>query len=169
MDVYDEEFIRFWSALNKNNVEYIMVGGVATNLNGYLRATDDADIWIKDSIDNRKNLRLALHNYCNIDYFMIETMQFVPGWTNFNLNNGTRLDIMIDMKGLEGFGFDECLQAAQKADIDGVIVPFLHINHLIQNKKAVNRPKDQLDVIYLEKIKKILEEEEQRNQSKQTK
>ena len=47
--------------------------------------------------------------------------------------------------------------------------PFLQINHLIQNKKAVNRPKDQLDVIYLEKIKKILEEEEQKNQSKQTK
>ena len=37
-------------------------------------------------------------------------------------------------------------------------VPFLHINHLIANKKAVNRPKDQLDVIYLEKIKQIQEE-----------
>ena len=41
-------------------------------------------------------------------------------------------------------------------------VPFLHINHLIQNKKAVNRLKDQLDVIYLEKIKQILDEEEQK-------
>ena len=28
--VYIEDFIRFWSALNKNNVEYLMVGGVAT-------------------------------------------------------------------------------------------------------------------------------------------
>lgn len=51
---------------------------------------------------------------------------------------------------------------ASKSDLDGIIVPFLHINHLIQNKKAVNRPKDQVDVIYLEKIKKILEKEEHR-------
>jgi hypothetical protein len=63
------------------------------------------------------------------------------------------------MKGLENFSFEECYQFSNKADIDGVIVPFLHINHLIINKKAVNRPKDQLDVIYLEKIKKLREEE----------
>lgn len=63
------------------------------------------------------------------------------------------------MKGLESFGFDELLSAAFRAEIEGIIVPFLHINHLIQNKKAVNRPKDQVDVIYLERIKKILEEQ----------
>lgn len=39
------------------------------------------------------------------------------------------------------------------------IIPFLHINQLIENKKAVNRPKDQLDVIELEKIRKILNEQ----------
>lgn len=44
---------------------------------------------------------------------------------------------------------------ASIADIDGVQVPFLHINQLIANKKAVNRDKDQLDVIALEKIQKI--------------
>ena len=38
------------------------------------------------------------------------------------------------------------------------MVPFLHINHLIQNKKVVNWPKDQIDVMELEKIKKILAE-----------
>jgi len=54
MDVYCEEFIRFWSALNKNNVEYLMVGGVATNLNGYQRTTDDINILIRDSPQNRK-------------------------------------------------------------------------------------------------------------------
>jgi hypothetical protein len=46
---------------------------------------------------------------------------------------------------------------ASKADLDGVIVPFLHINHLLANKKAVARPKDQLDVMELEKIKKHLD------------
>ena len=90
---------------------------------------------------------------------MIEKMQIVQGWTNFNLNNGFRLDLMTSMKGLEGFSFDECLNLASDAVIAEIHVPFLHINHLIANKKAVNRPKDQLDVIYLEKIKKLREEE----------
>jgi hypothetical protein len=34
MDIYDDEFIRFWGELNKLGVKYIMVGGVATNMNG---------------------------------------------------------------------------------------------------------------------------------------
>jgi hypothetical protein len=38
-------------------------------------------------------------------------------------------------------------------------VPFLHINHLIENKKIVNRPKDQIDVIELEKIRRIREQD----------
>lgn len=155
MDVFDEEFIKFWSALKKCNVKYIMVGGVATNLHGYQRTTEDIDIWIDDAIENRTNFRLALKKYSGTDYFMIERMQFVAGWTNFNLNNGMRLDVMTHLKGLEEFSFDDCFALASIAEINGVAVPFLHINHLIESKKAANRPKDQLDVIYLEKIKQL--------------
>jgi hypothetical protein len=35
----------------------------------------------------------------------------------------------------------------------------LNINHLIANKKALNRPGDPIDIIELEKIKKIRENE----------
>jgi len=41
------------------------------------------------------------------------------------------------------------------ADIDGVNIPFLHINHLVENKRMINRPKDQSDVQALEEIKKL--------------
>jgi hypothetical protein len=44
---------------------------------------------------------------------------------------------------------------ASIADIDSVNVPFLHINQLIENKKIVNRPKDQIDVAALEQIRKL--------------
>ena len=80
----------------------------------------------------------------------------------------TMKNIMIDMKGLEEYGFDDCLKVAQKADIEGIIVPLLHINHPMQNKKAVNRPKDQLDVIYLEKSNKSLKKKNKKiNQNQQ--
>lgn len=159
MDIFNEELINYWQCLNRYDVKYIMVGGVATNFNGYQRTTDDIDVWIEDTVENRNKYRIAFKEYSGIDYFMMERMQIVPGWTSFNLNNGYKLDLLIDMKGLEDFSFNQCLEMANRADIDGLLVPFLNINHLIANKKAVNRPKDQLDVFYLEKIKKIQEDE----------
>lgn len=158
MDIFDEEIIKFWESLKKNEVRYIMVGGYATNIHGYQRYTGDMDIWIEDSQVNRLNLRVAFREAGMGDYFMMERMQFIPGWTDFRLNNGLKLDIMVDMKGLEGFSFDECYQLATIADIENVPVPFLHINQLIVNKKAVNRPKDQIDVMELEKIKQLRKE-----------
>lgn len=136
---------------------YIMVGGYAINLHGYQRFTGDLDIWINDTLENRRRLRNAFIS-CDIgDYPMIEYMQFIPGWTDFHLNNSLRVDILIDMKGLEGYTFDECLQMASIADIENINIPFLHINQLIENKKVVNRPKDQVDVLALEQIKKLRE------------
>lgn len=73
-------------------------------------------------------------------------------------NNGLKLDIMTSRKGLEGYTFDECLQMFTIAEIENVKIPFLHINQLIINKKAVNCSKDQIDVIELEKIKQLRKE-----------
>jgi predicted nucleotidyltransferase len=158
MDIFDVEILKFWAALQNQGVKYIMVGDYAANLHGLRRFTGKIDIWIKDTVENRRQLRQAFIECGMVDYFMLETMQIVPGWTDFNLLNGLRLDIMLSMKGLEGYSFDESLNMAAIADIDGVQVPFLHINQLIANKKAVNRPKDQVDVIELEKIQKLLGE-----------
>jgi predicted nucleotidyltransferase len=160
MDIFNEELISYWKSLNLHAVKYIMVGGVATNFNGYQRTTDDVDVWIEDTLENRNKYRVAFKEYSGLDYFMMERLQIIPGWTSFNLNNGYKLDLLIEMKGLESYSFNDCHTMASIADIDGLLVPFLHINHLIANKKAVNRPKDQLDVFYLEKIKKIQEEDQ---------
>jgi hypothetical protein len=159
MDIFDEEILRFWKALFENEVEYIMVGGYATNLHGFQRYTGDMDIWIKNSSENRSKLRKAFVGAGMGDYDMLDRIQFVPGWTDFTLNNGLRLDILTSMKGLEDYSFDECMSVATVATIEETKIPFLHLNQLISNKKAVNRPKDQIDVIELERIKKIREEE----------
>jgi len=158
MDMLDDELLRFWQGLNQSNVRYIMVGGFATRFHGFNRATEDLDIWLDDTQQNRKNLREVLNNLGYGDIPMLETMQFVPGWTNFNIGQMIELDILTSMKGLEDTTFDECLQQASIAELDGISIPFLHINQLIMNKRAVSRPKDQIDVIELEKIKKIREE-----------
>ncbi|RZM27741.1 MAG: hypothetical protein EOO88_11635 [Pedobacter sp.] len=160
MDIFDEEIYKFWKALQDFDVKYIMVGGYATNLHGYQRFTGDLDIWLQDTLLNRQCLRKAFASCDMGDYPMLEYMQFIPGWTDFQLNNGMRLDILLNMKGLEGYTFAECFEMASVADIDEVNVPFLHINQLIENKRVVNRPKDQVDVIALEEIKKLRENNE---------
>jgi hypothetical protein len=43
-------------------------------------------------------------------------------------------------------------------EIENTKVYFIHINQLVVNKKAVNRPKDQLDVVQLEKIIQLRKE-----------
>jgi Nucleotidyl transferase of unknown function (DUF2204) len=156
MDKLDEDLLNFWRTLNKCRVQYIMVGGFAVNLYGYTRATNDVDLLLKDNVSNRQHLAIAFTalGYGSIAF---DEFQFVPGWTNFYIGTGIQLDIMTSLKGVD-LSFDECLKMAPVAEIEGVMVPFLHINHLIQNKKVVNRPKDQLDVMELEKIRQILEE-----------
>lgn len=160
MDIFDETIVEFWKALRNNNVKFIMVGGYATNIQGYQRFTGDLDMWIEDTDENRDKLIDAFIEADMGNFPMLKTLQFVPGWTDFSLNNGLRLDIMTTMKGLEEYTFEYSLSIATIATIENIEVPFLHINQLIQNKKAVNRPKDQIDVIELERIKKIREEEE---------
>jgi predicted nucleotidyltransferase len=161
MDVLDEELIQFWKVLNQHGVKYIMVGGFATRFHGFDRATDDLDMWLKDTVENRQHLRHAFKDLGYGDFSSLEMMDFVPGWTSFYVGSGIELDIMTYMKGLENYSFEECLSKASIADLDGVEVPFLHINHLIDNKKAVNREKDQVDVRQLEKIKEIREKQRQ--------
>lgn len=155
MDILDEDILSLWRSLNNNHVRYIMIGGFATNLHGYNRATNDIDLWIDDTLENRKNLRKGLKEQGSGDYDVIETMQFVPGWTDFQLNFGFKLDVMTSVKGLENIGFEECYNYAVVAEIEELPVRFLHFNHLIICKKATGRPKDLLDIEELEKIKKL--------------
>ena len=155
MDVMDEALLDFWRKLNEHHVKFIMVGGLATRFHGYNRTTDDLDMWIEDSLENRRNLRKAFAALKYGDFPAIETMPFVPGWTSFHAA-GIVLDIMTTMKGLEEMSFNDCYQKAETANIEDVQIRFLHINHLIRNKKAVNRTKDKVDVEYLEKIKNLL-------------
>ena len=75
----DEDLLDFWRKLNQNNVRFIMVGGLATRFHGYSRITEDLDMWIDDTLENRQNLRKAFDQLEYGDFPSIETMQFVPG------------------------------------------------------------------------------------------
>ncbi|MBC7827058.1 MAG: hypothetical protein H7122_04885 [Chitinophagaceae bacterium] len=158
MNVFDDEILNLWKSFHKYEVRYILVGGFAVNFHQYWRATNDIDLFVDDTLENRKKIRQVFNEIGLGDFEPIERVQFVAGWTDFRLNSVFRLDMMTSMKGLENIGFDDCFNAAIVQQVHDVPVRVLHINHLLTNKKAVNIPKDQIDVIELEKIRQILEE-----------
>jgi hypothetical protein len=45
MEAYRKDLDLLCSLLNRNQVEYMIVGGLAVNYHGFQRATGDIDIW----------------------------------------------------------------------------------------------------------------------------
>ena len=153
MDVLDDEILSLWRALYTEGVRYIMIGGFATNLHGFARTTADIDLWVADSQENRIALIKAL-NSCGLKHIdALKHSPLIPGWTSVKLPSGFELDLMTYAAGLPAESFDACYEVASVAEIGGISIRFLHINDLIRSKEAANRPKDQIDLIELKRIR----------------
>ncbi len=59
MDAIDDA-LRVIESLNREGVDYVVVGGVAINLHGLVRATEDLDIFVRPEQENIARLRRAL-------------------------------------------------------------------------------------------------------------
>jgi hypothetical protein len=57
------DFEDFVNALNKNDVEYLIIGSFALAFHGCPRATGDIDFWIRSKASNAKNLLRALKDF----------------------------------------------------------------------------------------------------------
>lgn len=158
MDIYNNELVNLLRVLYQNKVDYILVGGFATNLHGFTRTTADIDIWIKDDFNNRKQLRKVFNEIGIGDFEALETTELIPGWTSIYLDSGFELDIMTHIAGFNKESFDQCYEMAVEAIIAEIPIKFLHINHLIASKKISNRTKDILDISELEKIQRLQNE-----------
>ncbi|MFN7936530.1 MAG: hypothetical protein U0R19_24625 [Bryobacteraceae bacterium] len=42
--------------LNSNNVKYLLIGGYAVNIHGYVRMTNDLDVWVRTSTENAERI-----------------------------------------------------------------------------------------------------------------
>jgi len=154
MNPANQQVINIWKSFNFCKVNYLTIGGFAVNIYGFNRSTGDIDLYIEDTIANRKNLRAALKMAGIGDFEGLETLQFLPGWTDISLNYGLRLDIMTSVLGLENESFEELRKLATVIEIEETPVYFLDYHNLIKAKQASNRLKDQLDIEELKKIRK---------------
>lgn len=60
-----DDVLRVITELNRAGVDYAVVGGVALNVHGLVRATEDLDIFVRPAVENISKLRAALHAVWN--------------------------------------------------------------------------------------------------------
>jgi hypothetical protein len=142
-----QDFIDILSAFTEESVEYLLVGSYAMAFHGFSRATGDIDLWIRPSEENATRVWRALEKFgapvfdLNRDDLRTEGMVFQIGIAP------NRVDILTK---IEAINFDEAWNHRKATEIHGLIVPVIGKSHLITNKKATDRPKDQLDVMWME-------------------
>jgi predicted nucleotidyltransferase len=152
------EVLAFLQAFNNQQVKYLVVGGYAVNHYGYNRTTADIDIYVKDTVENRKAMIEALEK---MGYGRMEELLRVPllaGYCEIMMDDGMYIDMMSDIPGLDSSDFDAQFDRKTMTQIDGIQIPFISYQDLMINKEKTGRTKDKDDFEQLLKIRRNLSE-----------
>lgn len=149
--ILDSNFLEFIECLNKNKVEYILVGGYAVVLNGVNRTTQDLDIFIRRTDENADKVLKAIDDFgFGSIGFTKADLQDKQGIVQIG-RPPLRIDILCELPGVD---FETAYNEANDYEEEGVKIKVMHINQLITNKLAVARDKDLADAKALQKILK---------------
>ena len=152
-------------ALTDAKVAFVLVGGFAVQLHGFIRATLDIDLVLAMDDDNLnrfievgKQFGLAPVIPAPIDALknaaQIEQWHKEKGMLAFALREPSIAGSVIDVLVRPDVSFERLRQDAALMRLFGCDVAIASIDHLIEMKKIANRPKDRLDIEALEKIKR---------------
>lgn len=139
----------------KYKVNFLLVGGVAVNFYGYSRPTGDLDIWLEPTNENKIKLINCLNELGILaeDIERINQHDFaIP--TAFHIGNTPPFVIDFLTK-IVGVKWNEAWGLRNKLDLDNLNIPFIHINHLKQNKLISGRAKDLNDISQLMRIEEL--------------
>ncbi|MFP5039729.1 DUF6036 family nucleotidyltransferase [Parasediminibacterium sp. JCM 36343] len=141
-DIFNNDFRDFIDALNNHQVEYILVGGYAVILHGYIRSTADMDVWVNKTPSNYEKLKRAYKEFgapiFSKEDFLGDTYDV---WAIGVAPN--RIDIMNAVKGVL---FEEAFNKCQIFHQGATAVRYIHLNHLLKAKEAAGRFKDKADI-----------------------
>ena len=145
------DYVDMLKCLNKAGVDYILVGGWAVNMYGYIRATVDLDIWILADSENAKKVYGAVAEF-GAPVSEMKPEEFAEYGMIFQVGVAPcRVDIISKISGVS---YADAVTRAIPKTIDGVNVRIISLEDLIANKKASGRTKDLADVEVLESCRK---------------
>ncbi len=135
--------------MNREGVDYITFGALALNLHGIVRATTDADFFIKPDRDNIERLKRALRSVWNdpqIDEITADdllgdypSITYGPPEEAFAIDFLTRLG--------EVYSFDNL--PSEVVDVVGIPVRVVTARKLYEMKRNTVRLKDKADCVAL--------------------
>lgn len=152
------EFRRLLESLHRNDVAFVIVGGIAATLHGSARLTFDLDLVYERTPENLSRLVDALLPFSPYLRgappglpFQFDTETLKRG-LNFTLTTSDGpVDLLGEVSGIGGFGVArEHSEAARM--FDGTYY-YLDLDTLIISKKAAGRPKDFEAIAELEAIR----------------
>ena len=148
MDALDD-VLRVVASLNAAGVDYVVVGGVAVNLHGLIRATEDLDVFIRPDPENVERLKSALRAVWDdpsIDEIRAEDLCGDYPAVRYGPPAGTLyLDILARLGEATRWGD---LEVEEKV-VEGVRVRVATPRTLSRMKKGTVRPIDHADAALL--------------------
>lgn len=153
---------RIFSALAKHGVQFVLIGALAARLQGFPRATYDADITPAKDRDNLQRLAAALRELGARVY-----TQQIPEGLAFDcsapmlaradiwnlITDAGRLDLAFRPSGTAGY--DDLATQAVRFELYGHNVLTARLEDIIRSKEAADRPQDRQDVeVMREMLKK---------------
>ena len=147
-NIFNQDFRDFIDALNKNEVRYLLVGGYAVILHGHARTTGDMDIWVDSTKANYRKLVRAFGDF-GMGVFDMTEEKFL-NTIEYDVFRFGRNPVAIDiMTKMSRFSFEDAYNKITWFEDEGLKIPVIHINTLIEAKKAAGRQKDLNDLVWL--------------------
>jgi hypothetical protein len=138
-----EDFEEFLRLLTEQQVEFVIVGGYAVAFYGYVRATQDLDLFFRSSDDNVRKILCSLRTFgLDVDEAMLNAFRD-PGSIIRMGFPPARIE-MINM--ISGLAFDDVWVRRIPGMYGVVAVNYISYADLLANKKASGRLKDLADV-----------------------
>lgn len=155
----------FLSALSREQVRYVLVGGLAVQLHGYMRSTFDVDLVLAMNDENLDRfIGVAKQHYLAPsipvpidalrDAAQIERWYREKGMLAFSLREPQAGGGVVDVLVRPAVPFEQLLENAVEGKLFALPVWIGCIDDLLAMKRAAGRPKDLLDIDALEKIKR---------------
>ena len=145
------------SRFREHGVEYVLIGGQAVRLNGYLRATEDIDVLLRATRANGEKVIRALD-------FLSSAADLDPDWfvaqpggevENIRIADELLIDLLFAANGQT---YESVEPYVRELEIEGVLVKVLNIDGLLKTKTDY-RDKDVLDKGVLLRIRDRLNRE----------
>lgn len=132
------------SALDKNHIPYMVIGGQAVLLYGEPRLTKDIDVTLGVGVDQLATMRAIVKRLKlkyltqDVDAFVKETMVLPVA----DPKSGIRIDFIFSYSSYER----QAIERARKIALGGTIIKFASLEDLVIHKMIAERPRDIEDV-----------------------